>query len=362
MRGGRLLVGSVGLAMVLVQSVSASGAGLGEEPGQAPGPSKWDFSFTPYGWMTGVNGDFTARGVKANVNESFFDIVDKSDSIMALMGYFEARKGRVGIFTDVVWEDLGFPGRAQSDFQRGRSGNPFAKFPNLNIATDSTLSIKSHAQPDYESTIVQSGAAFEVAKWSSASSQTAIDVLGGARYWNQSADATVTLTGNLVVNATASATFDPREVARRYLQEHGFTLDRRGAKLLERAIQKQFGPSKNVSVTRSATINLDDVVVRSRSGDLEWVDPFIGGRLRHAFGNNQDLTVEADVGGFGAGSQFSWQVVATYGFDVNCLGTPLHTVVGYRVLGVDYTEDGPFGQNTLDFIQHGPVMGVKLHW
>ena len=43
----------------------------------------------------------------------------------------------------------------------------------------------------------------------------------------------------------------------------------------------------------------------------------------------KEFTLLGDVGGFGAGSEFSWQAVATYGFDVNCLGTPLHT--GYRL-------------------------------
>ena len=72
--------------------------------------------------------------------------------------------------------------------------------------------------------------------------------------------------------------------------------------------------------------------------------------------------VKSDVGGFGVGSDFSWQVVATYGFDVNCFGTPLHTVIGYRALAVDYSEDGPYGENVLDIVQHGPLMGVTLQW
>ena len=69
-----------------------------------------------------------------------------------------------------------------------------------------------------------------------------------------------------------------------------------------------------------------------------------------------------DVGGFGAGSEFSWQAVATYGFDVNCFGSPLHTVIGYRALAVDFSEDGRFGKNALDVVQHGPVMGVTFNW
>jgi hypothetical protein len=32
---------------------------------------------------------------------------------MALMGYFEARKGPFAFFTDVVWADLGFPGHCR---------------------------------------------------------------------------------------------------------------------------------------------------------------------------------------------------------------------------------------------------------
>jgi hypothetical protein len=37
-------------------------------------------------------------------------------------------------------------------------------------------------------------------------------------------------------------------------------------------------------------------------------------------------------------------------------------VIGYRALAVDYSENGRFGKNGLDFIQHGPVMGVSLRW
>ena len=99
-----------------------------------------------------------------------------------------------------------------------------------------------------------------------------------------------------------------------------------------------------------------------RSGDLEWVDPVVGARIRHQIAPGRELTLIGDVGGFGAGSEFSWQAVATYGFDVNCFGSPLHTVIGYRALAVDFSEDGRFGKNALDVVQHGPVMGVTFNW
>jgi hypothetical protein len=50
----------------------------------APQPG-WQFSFTPYGWATSINGDVTARGHTVDVNESFIDLVEKSDSLLAFI-------------------------------------------------------------------------------------------------------------------------------------------------------------------------------------------------------------------------------------------------------------------------------------
>jgi hypothetical protein len=57
------------------------------------------------------------------------------------MGYFEARKGPFALFTDVVWEDLGFPGHARDDLNRGASGRPFPRFPNVVVSADADLVI-----------------------------------------------------------------------------------------------------------------------------------------------------------------------------------------------------------------------------
>ena len=86
------------LSLFAVASPAAS-ADLGPQPReqlaeQASPSSQWQFSFTPYGWMANVNGNVTARGHTVDINNSFFQIVEKSNSLMALMGYFEARKGR----------------------------------------------------------------------------------------------------------------------------------------------------------------------------------------------------------------------------------------------------------------------------
>ena len=64
--------------------------------------------------------------------------------------------------------------------------------------------------------------------------------------------------------------------------------------------------------------------------EISAVAPRCGARIRHQIAPGRELTLIGDVGGFGAASEFSWQAVATYGFDVNCFGSPLHTVIGYR--------------------------------
>jgi hypothetical protein len=360
----RIAVGALAaLAGLFTLLCPAWGEGLDRPSAHAAAPdSQWQFNFTPYGWATSVDGNATVRGHTVDINESFIDIVEKSDSILAWMSYFEARKGRFSLFTDVIWEDLTFDAQRQSEFHRTASGTPFARFPNVIVTADANLDLKARAEVEYESTIIQSGAGFEVANWSNSDSRTAVDVLGGARYWNQELDASFHVSGDLTLDVTAEATFDPREVLQTALQNRGLKLNRRGARLLQRLIDRRFGPGGERTISRTVRIEVERALALAGSGDLEWVDPFVGARVRHQFGNNKEVTLEGDVGGFGVGSDFSWQVVATYGFDVNCFGTPLHTVVGYRALAVDYTESGPFGDNGVDFIQHGPLMGVSLRW
>jgi hypothetical protein len=297
---------SLGLGAVCAAWFAAASPALTSDLGYAPpAPSGWEFNFTPYAWMINVNGNVTARGHSAGINENFFQIVDKSDSLLAWMSYFEVRKGRLSFFTDFVWMDLGFPGRFQAS--RSRSGR----------FSSQTLNVSGKGQLDYEQIIIQSGLAYEIARWEAGPQRyTALDLIGSARYWNAETDLSLRLRGTLEVE-----------------------LERRGL---------NFKRSRQVAV--------------ARSGELEWVDPVVGARIRHQMAQGKELRLEGDVGGFGVGSDFSWQAVATYGFDINCLGRPLHTVVGYRALAVDYSENGRFGKNELDVVQHGPVMGVSFRW
>lgn len=100
-----------------------------------------------------------------------------------------------------------------------------------------------------------------------------------------------------------------------------------------------------------------------RSGSVDWVDPFIGGRLRNQLGPGEELMVRADFGGFGVGSDFSWQVLATYNWQMCVLnGHILDGYVGYRALSVDYSQGSGSTRYEYDVLQQGPVIGSTLHF
>jgi len=73
----------------------------------------------------------------------------------------------------------------------------------------------------------------------------------------------------------------------------------------------------------------------SRSGDKGWVDPYVGLRIQHPIVARWTLIGYGDIGGFGLGSDFTWQVAvgARYDFSKTISGK-----FGYRYLSVDYDK------------------------
>jgi hypothetical protein len=65
-------------------------------------PDAWRFRATAYGWLMSVSGNVTAHGQTVDLDASFIQLVQKSDSLVGFMGYFEANKGPVGLYTDLV--------------------------------------------------------------------------------------------------------------------------------------------------------------------------------------------------------------------------------------------------------------------
>jgi opacity protein-like surface antigen len=75
----------------------------------------------------------------------------------------------------------------------------------------------------------------------------------------------------------------------------------------------------------------------SRSGDKDWVDPYIGARVQHPLADRWSVIGYADVGGFGVGSDFTWQALAGVNYDFS---KTVSGKLGYRYLSVDYDKSG----------------------
>jgi hypothetical protein len=99
----------------------------------------------------------------------------------------------------------------------------------------------------------------------------------------------------------------------------------------------------------------------STSIDGDWVDPVIGVRYTQPVSEKWQIVLRGDVGGFGAGSDFT--AVAAGGI-LYSFNETISLDVQYKALWVDY-EDGTRGTPgyfAYDTVTHGPLIGVKFEF
>ncbi|WP_245440799.1 DUF481 domain-containing protein [Mesorhizobium sanjuanii] len=86
-----------------------------------------------------------------------------------------------------------------------------------------------------------------------------------------------------------------------------------------------------------------------------WVDPLVGLRAFLPLTEKLSLQGQADIGGFGAGSDLTWSALATANYVFN---DHLSASVGYKVLDVDYDHSG----HVYDTRLSGPVLGMTYRF
>ena len=278
------------LSVMLGASGTALSADLGAAPRAGTPPSQWRLSFTPYAWLTWLDGKQTVRGRSVDVNVNPIQVLGHLERV-PFFGYGEARDGPLAVYTDVFYANLGLSG----DGIRSRT-----LAPGINGTLSAALGL------DFEETVVEVGGAYEVMKWDS---HTAIDVLAGARYWHQEVSVNLALAGTLDVGDL--------EISR------GFAA--------------------------------------ARSGSVDWIDPVVGARLRYNLAPRHDVMLRGDVGGFGVGSQFSWNALAAYSFTfAKQDGVTYSGLLGYRALSADYEQGSGRTRYVYDQVMHGPISGLTI--
>jgi hypothetical protein len=274
-----------------------------ESSGSGVANRDWTLNFTTYAWLPWLTGDVTVRGRPFEVEVSPSDVLSALDwsGLPVWMSYMELTNGRLTLFNDIVYAKV----EGQGGFEATRTGGV------------TTLSLAGDVEANYTQTTIEFGAAYNI--WSAihpaTARRTTVGLIGGGRYWSQEVDISAEL------NATLNIT----------------------------------GPLGVVDLTRSGSR------VIAQSGSIDWIDPFIGLRFQQDIAAGQSVTLRGDVGGFGAGSDFSWQALANYNMEM--CRTDLYTVdayVGYRALSVDYTQGSGKTRYEYDVLQHGPVLGLTM--
>lgn len=256
----------------------------------------WTVRTTLYGWLTSINGSATIGRLKTDIDASFSDTLKEMDSLVALMSYTEARHDRWGFYLDLVWMDVGFT-QSSARLAEPIEGLSFTLDKNTGLGTQIGLA--------------EAGIAYELKHWDGGSgAQSGLDGLIGMRGAYVGLDLSFDVEGTVDVEALG--------------------------------------------------LELSGTRARSRSANMAWMDPIVGVRFRHQFAGGDRIQVRGDVGGFGLGSNFSWQLIGTYSYDFD--DGAMSAVLGYRALGIDYGESSGLAKRNLDLIIHGPVVGFTFRW
>ncbi|PTX95121.1 hypothetical protein DB345_12570 [Spartobacteria bacterium LR76] len=104
------------------------------------------------------------------------------------------------------------------------------------------------------------------------------------------------------------------------------------------AIDSRVAAAK-AKVSKELAQDIEGALPTSASNDQWWVDPILGFRGQVNFTRWLYLHAQADVGGFGAGSQIAWNVMAGVGINFT---RNVFAEVGYRYMYVDYTNSDFF--------------------
>lgn len=99
------------------------------------------------------------------------------------------------------------------------------------------------------------------------------------------------------------------------------------------------------------------VTTRTASKDASWVDPLVGLQYSAPIADDWRFNLRGDVGGFGIGSDLTYQLLANVRWQANDM---LGVVVGYRVIAFDYEDGNGPGYQRYDLLEQGPLVGVTV--
>ena len=95
-----------------------------------------------------------------------------------------------------------------------------------------------------------------------------------------------------------------------------------------------------------------------RKGKQSWVDPIIGGRMTWEMTKRLIFTTRADVGGFGVGSDFEWNLMAGIGYRIS----NITFMAAYRIWYAKYENGSGDDLFIYDMTTSGPGLAMVIHF
>ncbi len=232
---------------------------------------EWQVQLTPYFWALALEGNTRVRGIKGEPDVTFQDIWDNLDYAVMLEG--EVRKGRFGLFANVIYADLGDTENVDG----------------FDVKGDATVSWSGF------------GGFYRLGPW------TVLPEAGA-------------LAPKVVVDPYAGVRYTYADVKLKV---------------------RNGGPQG--------------------SDDQDWVDPIVGVRTIWQIGPKWSVTALGDIGGFGVGSDFTWQAAGMVGYSFDLFGDDnARVLAGYRALYQDYKSGSGDNEFEWDMTLHGPVLGLAI--
>ena len=344
----------------------------------------WQFTIAAPGWMAGLDGTIGVRGVNADIDVGFDQILQHLDMIFAMRA--EAQKGPFGIYGEVIyiglsdhaqvnrlinnideevnetlvdgalsWRIINQP-RGSLDLVAGTHytniyerlelhSDPVAiQQASIRFVNNISAALRERLDKD-----ISNSEFLEVLK--STIKADIINRIGNAleRHENRP-DIPIGPLGGRIREEIAQRVEQFIELKRAELRARVDALVERGVARRE-AVQRVVNSAK-ARIANQLAVRLNKRLSQTLSRDDYWFDPYVGLRGRYNFNKVVYTAVRGEIGG-GVASDLMWEVEGVIGIN---LTRSIFTEIGYRALAVDYDNDGLL----FDTIMHGPQITTGI--
>lgn len=372
------------LLVIAALSLGAAHLGFAGETSSAKTPvtvarpvdaEDWSFTIRPYGWMTGLDGPTGIGPLATDVDVDFAEVFEHLE--MGLFLQAEARRGRMGILFDGFFAELSGDGNPPGPLYEAADFSLQQTYAEIAIAYRlfegragfldifagvryNSIDLELHADQD-ENGIREfsSGASRRITSEIESRVREAVqDKLGAIR--GAAANRVRALESEIAADVgdrldrshpigrglpTRGAGRELPGLIRDGIKEEIRDLVRARVEArvasaraeVRRRIDARIAAAEKKLAT-AIEKELKNRLAESADAKKDWIDPFIGFRGQWNLTEQLYLAGRADIGGFGVGSELTWQASSALGWQIN---ESWSAEAGYRYLAPDF-EDGAF--------------------